>query len=921
MRPEKLAMSAFGPYAGREEIDFNKLGTEGLYLISGDTGAGKTTIFDAITFALYGEASGRDREVRMLRSKYAEPETPTEVELTFEHGGSEYFIKRNPEYERPKLRGKGFAKETASAEFTLPDGTVISGNTSVDKKVVDVLGIDKDKFTRIVMLAQGDFQKLLLANTDEKMKIFRDLFRTEPYDELSKQIGKDAKELHGQMEDAKKSSEQYVKGITCTENSLHEIEVDKAVNGDVTDQEVVDLLVTMLSEDKERQNSLKEEQKKNDAALEKVNQAIGTARNIEAVKAKIRENEGLLEEAEKIKAAAQEAFNKAETTNEKRDELSKAIALRQEKLSSYDALDEADRNIDSLKKEVASLQTDGTEKSDELKKKTEQKKKSDEALEYLAKAGEEYVAADNELKDLKDRQNDLNDITKSLDDYDEKLDSLRKKQDEFVKLQQDAEKKTAEYSEKNHLFLAGQAGILAETLEEGIPCPVCGSTHHPLPARKEDNVPSENDIESLRKKADDAAKKASAASSEASGLKAEADTVKSELLKRMKDYVTSDDMAECRREIEVALQKTAEDLQNAEAKVADLDKKKKNKEKIEKSLPVLAADIDSLKNKIAEINNSLTAKRTSLEAEIRNREKLSKDLEFASKKEAAAEIKTLEKQLSDMKKAYDQADKHLKDATENYKSIDGQIVALKDQLKKSENIDIEKETAEQQKLQEKASDIQNRLQELHTVIEKNSDALSGLQERLTEISDLENRYKWLHALDATANGQITGHSKVKLEAYVQMVWLDRVIARANTRFVIMSNAQYELKRKVGEGNNKSQSGLEISVMDHYNGTEREVGSLSGGEKFLASLSLALGLSDEIQNSAGGIQVDTLFVDEGFGSLDSEKLDLVYRALTSLTEGHRMVGIISHVQELEDKIDHQIVVTKQKTGGSKTEIIV
>ena len=439
--------------------------------------------------------------------------------------------------------------------------------------------------------------------------------------------------------------------------------------------------------------------------------------------------------------------------------------------------------------------------------------------------------------------------------------------------------------------------------------------------QKEDNVASENDIESFRKKADDAAKKASAASSEASGLKAEADTVKSELLKRMKDYVTSDDMAECRGEIEVALQKTAEDLQNAEAKVADLDKKKKNKEKIEKSLPALATDIDLLKNKIAEINNSLTAKRTSLEAEIRNREKLSKDLEFASKKEAAAEIMTLEKQLSDMKKAYDQADKHLKDATENYKSIDGQIVALKDQLKKSEDIDIEKETAEQQKLQEKVSDIQNRLQELHTVIEKNSDALSGLQERLTEISDLENRYKLVHALDETANGKIKGHSKVKLEAYAQMVWLDRVIARANTRFVIMSNAQYELKRKVGEGNNQGQSGLEISVMDHYNGTEREVGSLSGGEKFLASLSLALGLSDEIQNSAGGIQVDTLFVDEGFGSLDSEKLDLVYRALTSLTEGHRMVGIISHVQELEDKIDHQIVVTKQKTGGSKTEIIV
>lgn len=921
MRPEKLVMSAFGPYAGREEIDFDKLGTEGLYLISGDTGAGKTTIFDAITFALYGEASGRDREVGMLRSKYAEPKTPTEVELTFEHGGSEYFIKRNPEYDRPKLRGKGIAQEKASAEFTLPDGTVISGNTSVDKKVVDVLGIDKDKFTRIVMLAQGDFQKLLLAKTDEKMKIFRDLFRTEPYDELSKQIEKDAKELYGQMADAKKSSEQYVKGITCTENSLHEIDVDKAVNGGMTDQEVVDLLATMLSEDKERQNSLKEEQKKNDAALEKVNQAIGIAKNIEAVKAKIRENEGLLEEAEKAKTTAQEAFDKAEKTNEKRDELSNTVALRQEKLSSYDALDEADKNIDSLKKEVASLQTDSTGKSDELEKKTDQKKKADEALEYLAKAGEEYVAADNELKGLKDRQNDLNDIRKSLDDYDEKRAALEQKQNEFVKLQQDAEKKVSEYSGKNHLFLAGQAGILAETLEDGIPCPVCGSIHHPSPAEKEDNVPSENDIESLRKKADDAAKKASAASSEASGLKAEADTMKSELLKRMKDYVTSDDMAECRREIAAVLKKTAEDLQNAEAKVADLDKKKKNKEKIEKSLPALATDIDSLKNKIAEINNSLTAKKTSLESEIRNREKLSKDLEFASKEEAAAEIKTLEKQLSDMKKAYDQADKDLKNATENYKSIDGQIVALKDQLNKSEDIDIEKETAEQQKLQEKASDIQNRLQELHTVIEKNSDALSGLQERLTEISDLENRYKWAHALDETANGRIKGHSKVKLEVYVQMVWLDRVIARANTRFVIMSNAQYELKRKVGGGNNQSQTGLDISVMDHYNGTEREVGSLSGGEKFLASLSLALGLSDEIQNSAGGIQVDTLFVDEGFGSLDSEKLDLVYRALTSLTEGHRMVGIISHVQELEDKIDHQIVVTKQKTGGSKTEIIV
>ena len=921
MRPEKLVMSAFGPYAGREEIDFTKLGTEGLYLISGDTGAGKTTIFDAITFTLYGEASGSDREVKMLRSKYADPTTPTEVELTFEHGGKEFFIKRNPEYERPKLRGTGFAKEAASAELTLPDGTIISGNTGVDRKVVDILGIDKDKFTRIVMLAQGDFQKMLLAKTDEKMKIFRDLFRTELFDELSKRISKDAKEIYGQLSDARKSSRQFVQGIVCTENSIHEIEVDKAVNGEMTDQETVELLNAMLSEDRNKQDSLDEEKNHNDEALEKVNQTIGTAKQIAGIKRELEKNQAALEEAENKKKVAEAEFQKAEKTNEFRDELSNTIALKKDRLSSYDSLDETDKSIDSLKKEISSFTEQNDLSATALNKKTEQKQQAEEILKTLENAGEEFISASNKLNELKNHRKDLSAIQNDLEEYDTKAKNLAKKQQEFLKYQQDAEKKNALYREKNRLFLSGQAGILAETLEEGKACPVCGSVHHPSPAQKEDNVPGEKDIETLRKKADEADKKATAASNEASALKAEADTFKTELMKRIKAYVSSEDISECRKEIDTELEKMTDVLQKGEAEVAELNQKKQQKEKIAKSLTRLTDEIETLKKQVSDITNALTEKKTVLEAEKKNREKISEDLEFSSKKEAAAEIKTLEKQLSDMKKAYDKADAGLKKANEDYKGIDGQIRALEESLKKSENIDIEKENEKQQKLQEKSADLQKRLRELHTVIEKNTDALEGLNERLSEISELENRYRWLNALNETANGQITGHSKVKLEAYVQMVWLDRVIARANTRFIIMSNAQYELKRKVGEDNNRSQSGLEISVMDHYNGTEREVGSLSGGEKFLASLSLALGLSDEIQNSAGGIQIDTLFVDEGFGSLDSEKLDLVYRALTSLTEGHRMVGIISHVQELEDKIDHQIVVTKQKTGGSTTEILV
>lgn len=313
--------------------------------------------------------------------------------------------------------------------------------------------------------------------------------------------------------------------------------------------------------------------------------------------------------------------------------------------------------------------------------------------------------------------------------------------------------------------------------------------------------------------------------------------------------------------------------------------------------------------------------RAALKVNKENSDKEKVGLSFANKAEAEDEVKSIEKQIEEMKKAYNIAQENFQKSKEEIAGYNSSIEGYKNQLSSGCELDKEKESNKRTDIEAKKNNDDDLLKKVHTRTDKNAQALQNIRDKMTNLDSVEKRYIWMKALSDTANGNISGKEKVMLETYIQMTYFDRVIARANTRFMVMSDGQYELKRRKEAENNKSQSGLDLDVIDHYNGTERSVKTLSGGESFKASLSLALGLSDEIQASAGGVQLDTMFVDEGFGSLDDESLDQAMRALSNLADGNRLVGIISHVGELKNRIDKQIVVTKEKTGGSRANIIV
>lgn len=919
MRPVKLVMSAFGPYAREETIDFDKLGSEGLYLISGDTGAGKTTIFDAITFALFGEASGDTRKADMLRSKYAEPSQPTYVALTFAHKGDIYSLKRNPSYMRPARRGSGQTKENENAELSFPDGRVVSGRKVVNASVEDLLGLDKEKFTRIVMLAQGDFQKILIAGTEERMRIFRDLFGTEIFDRISNRIADDTRELKGRLLDTKKSSEQYLSDITFIPGSPFEEEAERAREGLLTAEETKSLLGQMIEADQNRYRELKDKSETLGKELEEVNKAIGQAETIEKTRETLvsdqKKQEALLEE----KKQAGERLAAAEKTACERDKLRETITVKKEGLAAYDQLAESDKKVASSEDKLASYKKENETLDAKLKSSLAQKEKDDGILKTLESAGLDIERTRNELERIGEQKNRIREIEKDLKDHDRKQQEYEKSRIRFISLHQLSDQENERYRLARGAFLSGQAGILAEEyLHEGEPCPVCGSLDHPAPAVKSDYVPSEKELDELQKKAEEASEKERKASIEAGSLKSAADTLREKCIERMTLLTGEGDFDQCRSKLSDLKRAGSEKEKELTLRLEELEQKSRKRQELEKTISDLSEGIETMRQNALELSGQISAEEAVLLQEKARNQEIRGGLEFADKREAEGNIKDLSYRLESLQREYDQADKKLREVKEASDALDGKINGLKEQIAAKEQIDLGAFRDKRLMLSEQISGLSGQLQQLYSVLNQNMNACNGFRKRAEEISALEKSYTWMNYLDQTANGRLSGKSKIRLEAFVQMRYLDRIIRRANVRLLIMSDNQYELIRRT-DYSTQGKAGLDISVIDHYNGTTRDVGSLSGGEKFLASLSMALGLSEEIQNLAGGVQIDTLFVDEGFGSLDTEKLDQVYKALSSLTEGHRMVGVISHVKELEDKIEKQIVVEKGRSGGSRTEI--
>ena len=921
MRPLKLTIAGFGPYAGAQELDFEALGTSGLYLIAGDTGAGKTTIFDAITFALFGEASGGSRKSDMLRSKYARAEDPTYVELTFTYAGQTYTVRRNPAYERAKARGVGTTSQLADAQLTLPDGSVVTKLKDVNRAVQEIIGLSREQFAQVCMISQGDFRRLLEADTETRKKIFKDIFGTGLYSDLQTRLKDEVSALDGQMTEARRSIRQYTEGMVCADNSDFNAQVQKAKTDGLPTAELTELFEKLLDEDRKLEDRLGNQvSAAEDAikALEKQKEAVEAYRQT-------KENLDKLSKTEQTQTTAWEtakaALEAAKTEKDKtQPELTEHLGKLRNQLPSYDELDEKNKALQGKEKLLKIEQ----QKRDEAEKQkatlAEELSAFKDEQAKLKDSDKEKAELDAQLQQCTDRKDALETLLEDFTSLYAEQKTLAVSQEKYSALAAEMDKQHQEFERMQRAFLDAQAGILAKDLHAGISCPVCGSLEHPHPAELPVHAPTEDEVKQAKESYEKAQAAAAEASKNAEGQKGKVEAKKGALSKTVETLLTAvaeeqaetaaqEKLHDCETQIK-DLYKQLEVLKKSILRKSELDEKipkiedarktaEDNWNDADKQLGVLQAEHKTLTVRIAELKQSLALPdKTSAEQKISELQKQSDALEQALTAALEQEKASLNA-LTATRAAIEQLQKQLETGA------DGDLNNLFEQL-------------EAQKKQKK--ELEEQRQSVHTRIEVNGRAHDGIDKKRDELEELEQKYVWMNALAKTATGNLQGKAKIDLETYVQTTYFDRILARANLRLQKMSGGQYDLKRRRNADDLKSKSGLELDIIDHINATESSVNTLSGGEAFLASLALALGLSDEVQMSTG-IHLDTLFVDEGFGSLDSEALSKAYQTLAGLTEGNRLVGIISHVAELKERIDRQIVVTKGPDGSSRAELVI
>lgn len=918
MRPLKITMSAFGPYAGEVTLDMQKLGKSGIYLITGDTGAGKTTVFDAISYALYGEASGNYRENTTLRSKYASADTPTFVELEFEYNNEIYKINRNPEYPRPNKRGEGFTKQSANAELVMPDGSVITKIKEVSAKVEEIIGINKNQFSQIAMIAQGDFRKLLNCETNERSKIFRKIFKTEPYHNIEIKLSSLFNELKRNREKEKSGIEQYINQLKCNENDTLSLELERVKSGDVLIKDVIKLAGEIINKDTLEYTKTQKNIESINEEIEKINSNIKLYENQEATKKAYAEASAKLEELKAKRNEYEKAYKSAEAQRERLDDLTRKINLINSKMPKYDELKSLENSINE--------RTQSFEKSNNLLKLKQQEiTLLEKEIDEKSKALEEVKGADLLVQKLTVQKEEINKKAEALKELKTEIDRCKTEQKNLKNAQSFAKSALDEYgaleNEYNQIYIAffnEQAGIIADELKDGEPCPVCGSTSHPNLARKSENAPSQADVESVQNLVKKAQEKADKARDTASALKSRVDEIAANVKSAAKKLFGTDDNVFDDYNSNINALKKEYDCTLALLKTAN--EKLNLYQKLDKEIPKIQEKQKSLSDEISTLNTQKASDEAFISENTKRVTSIKSELDFESADLAKDKLKEYTNLSSDIKNAIEKSKNAFDDIKSKYDTQKGTKASLENALKEFKEIDLAALNEKSLKLNEYKKDIDETAKSLYSRIESNKLLVDNISEKRDILKGYDDKYVWLKALSETANGDISGKEKITLETFVQMTYFDSIIRKANIRLLTMSDGQYELVRRSDAETLKKNEGLALDVIDHFNGSSRSVSTLSGGESFMASLCLALGLSDEIQSSNGGIKLDTMFVDEGFGSLDGEALDRALSALTSLSQGNRLVGIISHVDALCDRIDNKIVITKDRTFGSNAQII-
>ncbi|MCH5212111.1 MAG: SMC family ATPase [Oscillospiraceae bacterium] len=922
MRPTKLIISAFGPYAGKTEVNLEVLGSNGLYLITGDTGAGKTTIFDAITFALYGDPSGDNREASMLRSKYASPETATEVEMYFTYDDKKYYIKRNPEYYRPSKRGDKHVKEKANAELHYLDDNgddlrpPVTKIKDVNAAVIDIVKVDRNQFSQIAMIAQGDFRKLLFASTDERKKIFQKIFNTQIYYTLQEKLKEASGDLKKEYEDISKSIAQYISGISCTEDNVLFGQVKKAKDNEISMADTMLLIDELLEKDIQDEDKCRLKIEKLDKEINELTKELTKAQTLQTAKDSLEEAKKDLAELAEKKEMLAKILDEEEQKRPQIAELTQKIAAINEHLDEYDERDDKVKSLDklaaSIKKDTKSLK----EKNSEYENKQKEIDELEAELKTLDNIGANEEKLKAEQEKIKNRKTELDRLSLEIKDCKKLKKKLETKQQDYSDKAAKARASREEYNNLNRLYLDGQAGIIASTLNDGEPCPVCGSVSHPNIARMPADVPSKDELEQSKTAAELAESVAAQASEEAGKLKGQFGEKERQIEESAKKLLGVN--ADIAATTEIKKKELNINMEEIDNKLKEINKAQMRKLDLEKTIPEKKEELKKAEDESKSLQDSITKNTVEREHISASIDSLNKKLEYENKQLAEDAKEKYENEKSDIENA-------IKQARETYDEVKNSITAANSKKEENEKLLTDTEEIDAVAIKNKQDELTSQKEELakkekaiHSRVDANTNIKNNITAQSAKIEEVEEKWRWVKSLSDTANGKI-GDKKIMLETYIQQAYFDRIINRANKRLLIMTNKQYDLVRSQGAADKRSQSGLDLDVIDHYNGTTRSVKSLSGGEAFKASLSLALGLSDEIQSSSGGIKLDTMFVDEGFGSLDDESLAQAITALSTLAEGNRLVGIISHVNELKEKIDKQIIVTKGKSGGSRVVI--
>lgn len=1042
MKPLKIVMSAFCPYAERTELDLTVFGGQGLFLVTGDTGAGKTTIFDAIAFALFGEASGSTRTVDTLRSDFAKPNTRTYVELTFLHKGKIYSLTRNPRYERPKKSGDGVTVENPDATLYMPNGDIISGYRDVTAKITDILGINYRQFKQIAMIAQGEFLQLLLADSKERGEIFRRVFNTDLYQTVQRLLKENEREAKKRCESIEQSILQYISQISCPESeeghelsarigtaSIHTagdilselqalITKDKthrdslklkaykldrdiaAQISEITQAQYINQLFDDLNAAQERQKALserREEINKQKKVLQDAEKALYIISPLEAAYLREREAEKKLigsiealdiEIREQMKAleTAQAVYHAEKEKEPEREKLASAIDRLLKIIPRYDESEKFEKELGKLEEQKA----EACMALDKLKLQkmelSEQRDNNNKEMEQLLDIELKMSACEQEARQLQATKSGLLDLQDSLARLCKMQEESMQLQQRFIETQDTFRAINEVYIEKEAAFLSEQAGLLAKSLKDGDPCPVCGSTVHPNKAKPAENAPSEAELNKLKEETNKARQDMQKASEQSAAKLAETRLAREKLIHDARAYFPCADQDITQEQlsgmIESALEENRQKIRENEEQYQELKGKASRKAKLKEELALLESSLRENEEAMVKNEQQKNSILSDIALKTGELKTLKSSLEYPDRQQALKSMEEWTKRLNSLKEA-------LSKAEEAYYGLNNKLEANKtlvnDQRARLEGIIQNKQQAQKayavklsecsfpdeeayhgalkteteinelrlaiQQYQDEVQAVEHDLQRLMKETENkrkqdleqlesvkqnlerekrltdesvqllaarlgtNEPVAEALGKAIKDAAAFQKEYLLLCNLSRTANGELAGRQKLAFEQYVQASYFTRILNAANKRLRLMTNGRFELLRREDAADLRHQTGLEIDVLDHFTGRIRSVKSLSGGESFKASLALALGLSDVIQSYAGGVDIDMLFIDEGFGALDSESLEQAIQTLAGLAVGNRLVGIISHVSELKERIDRQVVIKKTNSGSS------